>query len=224
MPVMLIGHGTWDVKGEPAYAMMPRNTSITFYTENFKLLRSDNAAQITSLSQVFQAAEPSQTVEAFKTAPNYTLQKLEQQLLDMFNANLAQDVTAVFVDADTRLCGGDGTTCGDGFHDCTGLLARGDGAGQQLYWIACRHVGLEEVGGLLAGVNQGATGLGTSSGFQMPGLDASGLTDGGQAYWTDFDGLDNDTRLERWLALDPADTERLLMDDRIRSWWEAEVR
>jgi hypothetical protein len=224
MPVMLIGHGGWDVSGEPAYAKMPRGTSITFYTDNLKLLRQDNAAEITNLSQLFKDAQPNQTVEAFKSSPNYTLSELEPDLLAYMQGNLAVDVTPVFVTADTRLCEGDGTTCGDGFHDCTGLLSRPDVVGKELMWVACRHVQLNEVGGLLAGVNQGSAGVGTGVDYVMPGMDSSGLTQGGNEYYEQFSSMADDEKLQKWLALDPTDTERLLLDGNIRSWWEENVR
>lgn len=223
MPVMLIGHGGWDVKGEPAYALMPRATSITFYTENFKLLEAGSAAEIVSLSQVFQDAEPNQTVEGFKWAPNYTLSQLEPEPLQYMKDSLHQDVTAVFVEQDTRLCEGDGSRCGDGFHDCSGLLARRDVVGQQLYWVACRHVALNEAGGIFAGANQGSLGLGPDAEL-VPLVDSAGLTQPGQEFWEQFETISDDQKLQDWHALPDTDQASLRKDERIQTWWETQVR
>jgi hypothetical protein len=137
--------------------------------------------------------------------------------------NLAQDVTGIFVDADTRLCEGDGTTCGDGFHDCSGLLAHADIAGQQLYWVACRHVQLKEVGGIFAGVNQGSLGLGPDADL-VPLVDSAGLSQDGQTFWEQFEALTDDQKLQDWQNLAETDQDSLRKDGRVQSWWETNVR
>jgi hypothetical protein len=89
--------------------------------------------------------------------------------------------------------------------------------------MACREVKLKEVGGDLAGVNQVSSGLGTGVGYYSE-VDHAGLTQEAQAFWTSFDTLPDDQKLQDWQTLSEDDQQRLRMDQRIQTWWEANVR
>lgn len=223
MPVMLIGHGGWDVTGEPAYAKIPRGTSLTFYTENFKLLYAGNAAEITSQSQLFQDAEAAHTVAQFMQTPNYTLYALEPELRQYFKDNLSADVTALWVGDEVtdgvRLCTSTSSGCVDGFHDCDGILAHPSVQGQELYWIACREVKLNEVGGALIGVNNAQTSLDNSEPTPDVVPDGTaGMTQQGVVFYNDFATMDDEARLTAWDNMNEDDHSSLRLVDEIREW------
>jgi hypothetical protein len=221
---MLIGHGGWDVTGEPAYAKVPRGTSLTFYTENFKLLYAGNAAEITSQSQLFQDAEAAHTVAQFMQTPNYTLYALEAELRQYFKENLSADVTALWVGDEVtdgvRLCTNAASQgCIDGFHDCDGILAHPDVQGQQLYWIACREVKLNEVGGALVGVNNAQNELDNRAATPDVTPDGTaGMSQEGVTFYNNFDTTDDESKLTAWDSMPESDHSALRLVDQIREW------
>ena len=52
---------------------VPENTEIHFYTENMKALLDSIGGDIESMSTAFDSAQPSQSVYAGSSVPNYTL-------------------------------------------------------------------------------------------------------------------------------------------------------
>jgi hypothetical protein len=213
MAVMLIGHGGWEVRGTPAYAQVPRGSSITFYTENFKLLYVSNAAEIVSMSQMFSDAEPNDTVGEYRTCPNYSLYRLEEPIRSTLVGLTADMGTPLFVGDDVsdgvQLCtDADGTTCESGIHRCEGIFAHPAVQGQEIYWIACRHVDLAEVGGGAVGVNQAQTDLGADSGWDQ------------SAWESDFFARDDDGRRAYWQEL--AQEYRDAATPRMREWAQQE--
>ena len=141
--LILNGHGGWNVKDTPAYAEVPRGTTIHFLTENFKLMMlqdidSDEVAG--RILQQFRDADPNQTGTEYKTVPNYELSP--------DGVTGAPDWVYTVSQA-TPLCTNDGSdpavVCGSGIHRCDGIFADPDVVGAVLYWGACRYVNLNEV-------------------------------------------------------------------------------
>jgi hypothetical protein len=66
--IFICGHGGWQLKN--GYATVPANTSITFYTQNAKLLHSTD---VIKLIQGTFAGEPDSSLGEYRTVPNMTL-------------------------------------------------------------------------------------------------------------------------------------------------------
>jgi len=155
---VLDGHGGWNLQTEPAYAQVPRGTTIYFYTENLKILRMDHGNCINELNELFRAAEANQENGPYSTVPNYTLSPIQND-----SPPWVYQVTQ-----DTPFCTNDGSdpqvVCESGIHRCDGLFAQDELVGATLHWSACRVVELEAVGDLAyyteTGVNQQAAELG----------------------------------------------------------------
>lgn len=140
--LILDGHGGWNVHEAPAYAVVPKGTTIHFYTENFKLLMQadldDRTAADEALDQ-FRNTTPNQSGQEYLTVPNYTLYPIDYTGTPPWFVYNVSSATPLCTDAD-------GTLCEGGVHSCQGVFADDDVVGAVLYWGACRYVELEEVG------------------------------------------------------------------------------
>src|SRR5262245_38880517 len=157
--MILNGHGGWNLRKEPAWAQVPRGTTIKFLTDNLRLLRlpeieDEQTAEL--IMAQFRSASPSQEGKEYSYVPNYTLAA----------SVVADEPEWVYkADRDKPLCDNDGSdpkiVCDSGIHRCSGIFADDDVVGGVLYWGACRYVQLAEAGDLVyaasTGVNQGST-------------------------------------------------------------------
>jgi hypothetical protein len=148
--MVLNGHGGWNLKETPAWAQVPRGTTIKFLTENMRLMMLpdiDNEQTALKILQQFREASASDEKGEYGYVPNY--------VLSPDGVSGAPD-WVYQVSSDTPLCTSE--ACSNGIHDCDGVFADPDVVGATLYWGACRYVGLEEAGDLVyyaeTGVNQ----------------------------------------------------------------------
>jgi Putative adhesin Stv domain len=157
--MILNGHGGWNLRQKPAWAQVPRGTTIKFLTDNLRLLRLpdiDSEETAEALLNQFRAASPSQEGKEYSYVPNYTLSP---------SGGEDEPDWVYKVSRDAPLCDNDGSdpriVCDSGIHRCSGIFADEDVVGGVLYWAACRYVQLKEAGDLVwaasTGVNQGST-------------------------------------------------------------------
>ncbi len=200
MPLYLVGHGGWNVINSAfPYAKVPRGTSISFYTENAKLLGVTTAPEIAKLAAADALGESNGTFEQYKPVPNYTLSPLDDYTRWFYGEVIPGCVP---VDVDTPLCTGEGDDgpcieSDDPLHTCTGLFATY--AGQEIVWLACRAMMLRPAGGAAAGVNTLQAEIGTD-----PSTESADWTNEAWSYfstaspddfWTWFVSLDEDQRM-----------------------------
>jgi hypothetical protein len=143
--MILNGHGGWELAREPAWAQVPKGTTIKFLTGNLKLLQAqditDEEVALKVLEQ-FRNGDIDQEGTEYKYVPNYVLSD---------DGVAGQPEWVHKVSADTPLC--TSSACDSGIHNCDGLFADPDLVGATLYWAACRYVELDEVAGPALGVN-----------------------------------------------------------------------
>lgn len=232
MAVMLIGHGEWNVRGAPAYAQVPRGATMHFYSENLKALGETAAIEVRTLSELFAEAEPNQTAGEYMTVPNYTLIKLEPDLLAHCKTLTADSVTPLFVGQDgwpdeVQLCtDADGTLCGGGRHNCDGLFSADWLENEECYWMACRVVdlrGARTAGGPGAkepasGWYDGGEALGVNAAQDVLGY----VEPDHQRFIDEFTALSGPERLDRWNNQLSDDEKRALMFSRELKLWVVE--
>jgi hypothetical protein len=157
--ILLDAHGTWDPASKPAYALVPKESTLRFYSENLKLFLDSSQARDQLLT-----AEPNQVVEGFKWAQNYTVSEVTSD--DYITpAGLVRKT----VSGNRLLCTSD--ECGkNGWHDpknCAGLFAESDYQTANIYFAACRFVKLEKAREAEfyeeTGVNQAQVGVGADA-------------------------------------------------------------
>jgi|HubBroStandDraft_1064217.scaffolds.fasta_scaffold80060_1 hypothetical protein len=164
--IVLNGHGGWTPQDNPAFAQVPKGTTIKFLTGNFKLMLGtviENEDEALDSLQQFRDADPSQVGTEFKSVPNYVL---SEATVD--GSQVPPWVLQVH--GDTPLCTNDGSdpkvACDSGIHRCAGLFADDRVIGATLYWGACRFVAMNAVGSpeyyAESGVNQRQPDLGTA--------------------------------------------------------------
>lgn len=134
MRIFLCGHGGWN----PAdgYAKVPARSSLTFYTQNAKLLKGgDDYAVI----QGTFWGQPDSVIRAFHTCPNMRLYPDDPTVV-AYSESIKQ--------AGTRLLWS---------NHANGLLLSKifeDNPGNDFIWACCRHVAMKrEVGGEALGFN-----------------------------------------------------------------------
>jgi hypothetical protein len=169
--ILLDAHGDWDPGSKPAYALVPKGSRLLYFSENLKVfLNSDEARE------KLMSTEPSQVVEGFKWAQNFTVSPLEDD--DDDSSIIPTGMEQMTVSGDTLLCTSD--QCGNrGFHDaavCQGVFADPRCQSSDIYFVACRVVKLKETGTTeyyaQTGVNQDQQSLG----YQEGGAIEYGLT------------------------------------------------
>jgi hypothetical protein len=161
--ILLDAHGEWDPSTVPAYAVVPKGSKLLFFSENLKLFMDSDQAR----SQL-QKAEPSQVVEGFKNAQNFSVSPVDSD--DYITPAGMQRKT---VPSDMLLC--TSNLCASaGWHNpavCKGLFSLDDYQNANIYFVACRYVKLEEAGSPAyyaeTGVNQRQTNVGYQDGGQV---------------------------------------------------------
>jgi hypothetical protein len=154
--ILLDAHGEWDPSSTPAYALVPKDSKLMFFSENLKLFLDSDQARNDLLS-----AEPSQTVEGYKWAQNFTVSEVDSDDFITPAGMVRKTVTGA-----RKLCTSD--QCGNkGWHDdkvCQGIFAEADYQNANIYFVACRYVKLNEVGSddyyAETGVNQNQVNVG----------------------------------------------------------------
>lgn len=161
--ILLDAHGEWDPSSVPAYAMVPKGSKLLFFSENLKLFLDSDQAR----SQL-QGAEPSQVVEGFKTAQNYTVSPVDSDDYITPAGMVRKTVPSEMLLCTSEAC------AQSGFHDpavCQGLFAGADYQNANIYFVACRYVKLEEAGSpeyyAETGVNQRQTNVGYQDGGEV---------------------------------------------------------
>lgn len=195
--IVLDGHGAWNLKENPAWAQVPRGTTIKFLTENFRLMMlstASNEQQALDQLQQFRDASPNQEGAAYAHVPNYTLSAL--------GAPPGVPDWVLRVNQDTPLCDNDGSdptvVCDSGIHRCTGLFADERVIGATLYWAACRYVDMAEEGSpeyyAETGVNQRQPIMGED------GAQDYTLSNSAADLWLDtIDSFNSEDEVEAWL-------------------------
>src|ERR1700755_2181913 len=70
--ILLDAHGAWNPGSKPAYALVPQASKLMFFSENLRLFDDSDQARNQLLT-----AEPSQTVEGYKWAQNFTVSAVD---------------------------------------------------------------------------------------------------------------------------------------------------
>ncbi|MDT4924961.1 MAG: hypothetical protein QOG01_2674 [Pseudonocardiales bacterium] len=154
--ILLDAHGSWDPASKPAYALVPQDSRLLYYSENLKLFLDSNKAR-----EALLTAEPNQVVEGFKWAQNYTVSAVAT---DDYITPAGMERRTVA--GRMLLCTSD--KCGEsGWHDaavCAGLFADPEYQNADIYFVACRYVKLAQAGTpeyyAETGVNQRQDGVG----------------------------------------------------------------
>ncbi|HTU67768.1 MAG TPA: hypothetical protein VMF52_17595 [Steroidobacteraceae bacterium] len=136
--VYLAGHGSWDIKSG-GFARVPRNRTVTFYTEAMKNMFTTDMFDIiggTYQGEVKQFYEPGQQV------PNYTLHP------DLLNEPRCNQLLAARNDPGISL-----VMLQQGVTLTLQQIMDTVPTGTNLIWCACRHTQLKDVGGKKIGVN-----------------------------------------------------------------------
>jgi hypothetical protein len=132
MMVFLVGHGKWFPKD--GYVTLPSQTSLTFYTQNAKLLNTEVAYKIVDGTSKL---EPDGKWEAYRTVPNMTLLHFSPDVNEKFRSR-AKVRGALGIDYDLFFAEpGSGITLAE-------LVKKTQLLGNDLHWIACRSLQLKE--------------------------------------------------------------------------------
>jgi hypothetical protein len=214
----LDAHGSWDPGSKPAYALVPANSKLLFFSENLKLFLDSDQARNQLLG-----AEPNQTVEGYKWAQNYTVTPVTTD-----DYITPAGMVRKTVDARKLLCTSD--ACGQkGWHDpavCKGLFAEDDYQQANIYFVACRYVKLKEAGSpeyyAETGVNQRQTSVGYQDGGQVD----YALSNDGADMWLDkISSFSTKEEASEWyhearasLTPDQAQMVRQRLSERIPGW------
>src|SRR5919197_2754776 len=158
--ILLDAHGEWNPASTPAYALVPKDSQLLFFSDNLKLFLDSDEARNQLLS-----AEPSQTVPGFKWAQNFTVSEVDSDDYITPAGMVRKTVTG-----DRLLCTSD--ECGQkGWYDanvCQGVFAADHYQNANIYFVACRYVKLNEVGSdayyAETGVNQSQIDVGYTGG------------------------------------------------------------
>jgi len=133
MKIFLCGHGGWN----PAdgHTQVPANSSITFYTQNAKLLKGGDDYKV--IQGTFWG-QPDSVVGAFHTCPNMRLYPDDPTVIS-YSESVKQKGTRLLWSTDSN---------GE-------LLSKifKDNPGNDFIWACCRHVNLRNAGGEALGVN-----------------------------------------------------------------------
>lgn len=146
--VYVIGHGIWNFKsaGKP-WASVPRDTSISFYTDNLHNLFFVNGLRIYELGGIVGSQEGDTHTYGMSPA-NYQIQALTETQKEWYELLDSGGAIPKFIGYDLpdniNLCNGTPETCDDaGNHDCDGLFAHPDVVGNDIVWLACQGVELD---------------------------------------------------------------------------------
>jgi hypothetical protein len=230
MAIYLSGHGSWEVQEQDTpWAKVPRGTKIHFYTENAKTLRTAAMVVIavergdTPLPAAGDLlGETNGTFEQYKSCPNYTLFPDTPDKNQVIEAVIGTG-NVIFVNAAKPLCTGirkkDGKRCMDSddpLHDCDGLFADPRVVGQEIVWLACRALGLEDVGGRATGVDAPQYELGEGAGTEFAEESRAAWVYFNRAtpddFWTYFCGLSPELQMS-CLTINPI-RDRLIAEGR----------
>ncbi|HEV7146835.1 MAG TPA: hypothetical protein VGN48_07550 [Pedococcus sp.] len=190
--VLLLAHGSWNPSTTPAYALVPKDGRLLFFTENMKLFMSGDDSR-----QALLTAEPNQVVEGYKWAQNYTVSAWDSPY------GTPTGMTVKTVQGDRPLCTSD--VCGqNGWHNpatCTGVFADADMQNATIYFAACRFVDLEEVGSpeyyAETGVNSRQVEIGDVGVSQVDYALANSQAD----IWLDkLDSFSTEDEAQTWMA------------------------
>jgi hypothetical protein len=128
MPVFLIGHGNWYPSD--GFTTVPAGTSITFYTQNAKLLHKSVALKIVDGTTTF---EPDGTHGPFRTIPNMTLSFFSDEDNQEFRDRAKKrdgGYTLFFAPKGGKV-------------KLSELFQRSEFIGKELIWLACRSLDLK---------------------------------------------------------------------------------
>ena len=151
--VVFSGHGGFETSTNPPMITVPERTENHFYTENLKALLDSIGGDIESMSTAFDTAQPSQSVYAGSSVPNYTL-------YDPEDLNIQDSPPGV----DQFVVSGGSMTLGQLFDA---------GIRGECHWAACRVVDLDSAGGELLGVNAAQTDYGYEGGEVGTSIDGN---------------------------------------------------
>ena len=134
MKIFLCGHGGW--KPAAGYAKVPANSSITFYTQNAKLMKGGDDYKV--IQGTFWGV-PDSIIRAFHTCPNMRLYPDDPDVIT-YSESIRQPGTRLLWS-----------------NTANGLLLSKifeENPGNDFIWACCRHVQFKrEVGGESLGVN-----------------------------------------------------------------------
>lgn len=143
--IFIHGHGTW--KPVNGFTVVPKNSSITFYTHFAKLLNATMAYPI--LRNTF-TGESERTIPAYMMVPNMTLSSLtaaqRHTAGTIFAAGAGRNLYMLPAAPPTKRVTLEAVM--ERFRKITDLDLE-----LRFHWLACQHLGLKAVGGGALGVN-----------------------------------------------------------------------
>jgi hypothetical protein len=137
--ILLDAHGSWDPSSVPAYTIVPKGSTLKFFTENMRLFGDSEMRRGQMLT-----SEPNQVVEALMQVQNYTVQPAPETA-DLLVPN---GMTRKTPSGEMLLCTSD-KCAQNGWHngdDCKGLFAESGYEGSTIYFAVCRHIALNPTG------------------------------------------------------------------------------
>jgi hypothetical protein len=222
--ILLDAHGMWDPASKPAYALVPQDSKLMYFSENLKLFMDSDQAR-----QALLTAEPNQTVEGFKWAQNFTVSAVDS---DDYITPAGMERRTVA--GNMLLCTSD--KCGEsGWHDaqvCSGLFADPDYQNANIYFVACRYVKLAEAGSpeyyAETGVNQRQDGVGYDGSAEV----SHELANSGADLWLNqVEALGTQDEVNAWyeehyanLTPEQIDMVERRLDERFPGWLAAHPR
>lgn len=142
MMIFLFGHGAWHPRD--GYISLPAATTLTFYTQNSKLLNIRDALNIADGSSTF---DPDGKWRAYSTVPNMTLSSFEENVQNF--KTRARNRGTEGVDYDIAH-----TNPGQSLTLAQLLATMPQLIGNDLHWIACRAHALKKTNfGRVQGMN-----------------------------------------------------------------------
>jgi hypothetical protein len=202
--ILLDAHGEWDPSTTPAYTIVPKGSTLHFFSDNMKILLDAD-----TMRQKITTATPSQTVEALKNVQNYTLDPAADEF-EMPSGMIRKTAGR----AGQTLCTSE-ECAGKGWHDpnvCQGLFADPQFENATIYFMACRGVKLKKAGTtdyyMETGVNQVQRGLGGSDGTTefVPDDDVA------KQMMKQFIDSQDPEEIADWRALSSAEKDELLKE------------
>jgi hypothetical protein len=139
--ILLDAHGTWDPSSVPAYTIVPKGSTLKYFTENMRLFGDSEMRRGQMLT-----SEPSQEVGAQKQCQNYTVSPAPETAGFLVPSGMTRKTPG----GNMLLCTSD-QCAQDGWHNpanCQGLFAEADYENANIYFAVCRHISLNPTGGI----------------------------------------------------------------------------
>ncbi len=137
--ILLDAHGTWDPGSVPAYTIVPKGSTLKFFTENMRLFGDSEMRRGQMLT-----SEPNQTIESQMQVQNYFVTPAPETAGLLVPAGM----TRMTPPGEVLLCTSE--TCAEkGWHDpseCQGLFSDGAYEDSTIYFAVCRHIALTPTG------------------------------------------------------------------------------